>query len=360
MAEYHISEIKPGDERALRQLDALLNKEGIQRDRLLDYTAGLYDEDYLLAAAGSCFGNTLRCMAVDSERRGEGLLGQLISHLTEYQCARGISHLFLYTKAGTAPYFKDLGFYEIARTGKEAVFMENRRDGFSRYLKKLALESSALEKSLPPSRLPAGAAVINANPFTLGHQYLLEQACASCRLLHVFVVSEDVSLVPFSVRLALIRQGCSHLTNMVIHETESYLISNATFPSYFLRDEEAAVRAHAGLDTQLFRQIAAALSISVRFVGEEPLSRVTNIYNEVMAENMGAGKDGLRLSILPRLKKEGIPVSASHVRRLIHEGRVSEIRGLVPETTYRYFSSPEAAPVICAIREAESGQVIHC
>ena len=95
MSEYRISEILPTDRRGMDQVNSLLEKEGIRRDKNLDYTVGLYDENYRLAATGSCFGNTLRCMAVDSDFQGEGLLGQLISHLTEYQYGRGNFHLFL-------------------------------------------------------------------------------------------------------------------------------------------------------------------------------------------------------------------------------------------------------------------------
>ena len=105
MSEYRISEILPTDRRGMDQVNSLLEKEGIRKDKNLDYTVGLYDENYRLAATGSCFGNTLRCMAVDSDFQGEGLLGQLISHLTEYQYGRGNFHLFLYTKCSKAMFF---------------------------------------------------------------------------------------------------------------------------------------------------------------------------------------------------------------------------------------------------------------
>ena len=356
MSEYRISEILPTDRRGMDQVNSLLEKEGIRKDKNLDYTVGLYDENYRLAATGSCFGNTLRCMAVDSDFQGEGLLGQLISHLTEYQYGRGNFHLFLYTKCSKAMFFKDLGFYEIARSDGEAVFMENKKSGFADYLKRLVQETD--ESGAVPSRsgLPVGAVVMNANPFTLGHQYLLEKAAAACSLLHLFVVSEDASLVPFQVRFQLVKQGISHLSNVVLHKTGSYLISNATFPSYFLKDEDSAICSHARLDVRLFQSIAKALSVSVRFVGEEPFSQVTGLYNQVMISEAKAG-GGPSVTVIPRLEQEGHTVSASLVRSLIHDGCLEEIRSLVPETTYRYFTSEEAAPVIQAIQN--SAQVIH-
>ncbi len=333
MSDYHFSQIRYSDKYALRQMEQLLAGEGIERDGNLDYTVGLYDEDYNLAATGSCFGNTLRCLAVDSRHQGEGLLNQVISHLIDYQYRRGILDLFLYTKCNTALFFKDLGFYEIARVDGRVVFMENRKGGFERYLARLQAETQSL--GLTGDRV--GAVVMNANPFTLGHQYLAETAAADCDVLHLFVVSEDASLVPFPVRERLVREGTAHLGNVVYHRTESYMISNATFPSYFLKDQETVIRSHAVLDITIFEKIAKALGITVRYVGEEPFSEVTGIYNQVMARQLAEA--GLTLTVIPRKEADGSAISASKVRQLIKEGRLEELRGLVPDSTYAYFTS---------------------
>ena len=360
MADYHISELHKHSQRDMKKLDALLQKEGIERDKNLDYMAGLYDEDYHLAATGSCFGTTLRCMAVDSSHQGEGLLNQIVTHLIEYQYAKGNTHLFLYTKCDKALFFRDLGFYEIARVEGKVVFMENRRGGFSSYLENLKQETDrqAAEKKLPPhNNLPAGAVIMNANPFTLGHRYLIEKASAACGLLHVFVVSEDVSLVPFDVRFSLVKKGTADLKNIICHKTGDYMISNATFPSYFLKDEDTVIRSHAALDIAVFRQIASFLRLTVRFVGEEPKSQVTGIYNQVMEAELK--RNGLDCRIIPRLKDggKGNVISASTVRKLVQENRISAIQDLVPAATYEYFTSPEAADVIKVIQEEEN--VIH-
>lgn len=360
MSDYHISKIMPQDKRAVRELDALLERGGIERDRNLDYTAGLYDEDYRLAATGSCFKNTLRCMAVDSSHQGEGLLNQVISHLITYEYQRNILHLFLYTKCDKSLFFGNLGFHEIARVENRVVFMENRRNGFSGYLKHLEEETASqlLEKAIEPDvTLPVGAVIMNANPYTLGHKYLLEQASAVCGLLHVFIVSEDVSLVPFSVRSRLVREGASHLKNAVFHASGDYMISSATFPSYFLKDEQTVIRSHASLDIGIFKKIADALHITDRFVGEEPFSQVTGIYNEVMQTELSQA--GIGCHIVPRKTDTGSlkPISASTVRQLIKEGKLDTVKELVPESTYRYFTSEEASSVIKAIRDEEN--VIH-
>ena len=352
MSDYTVSRISPTDKRAVRQMDALLEKEGIERDKNLDYSIGLFDDNYDLVATGSCFANTLRCMAVSSEHQGEGLMNQIISHLIEFQYSRGNTSLFLYTKCNTARFFGDLGFYEIARVEGKVVFMENRRTGFADYLKQLQKETAdfTATEGNPAPPVKIGAIIMNANPFTLGHRYLVEQAAAAVDLLHVFVVSEDASLVPFSVRRQLVSEGCADLSNVVCHETGPYMISNATFPSYFLKDSDTVIRSHAKLDIQVFLRIAKALSVTDRFVGEEPFSQVTGIYNQVMAEELASA--GLNCHVIPRKADEDGAISASEVRCLIRDGNFDALKKKVPECTFRYFTSEAAEPVIQKIRTA--------
>lgn len=346
MSEYSISQVYPTDKRTLSEVDALLTKEGIRRDGNLDYVCAMFDENYQVIGTGSCFGNTLRCFAVSSAHQGEGLLNQIITHLIEVQCARGNMHLFLYTKVKSARFFGDLGFYEIARVEDTLVFMENRRDGFNSYL-------HCLEKTKTEGR--SAALVMNANPFTLGHQYLVETAAAACDTLHLFVVSEDASLVPFSVRKKLVAEGVSHLPNVVLHDSGPYIISNATFPSYFLKDEAAVIDGHARLDLAVFAKIAAALNISARYVGEEPTSQVTGMYNQIMCEQLP--KAGIDCIVMPRKEVNGKAISASTVRQCLQSGDWATLETLVPKTTLAYFQSSEAAPVLARIRNA--GNVVH-
>ena len=343
---YGISEVRPSDKRGLAQVDALLSREGIRRDNNLDYTCVMYDDDYRAIATGSCFGNTLRCFAVSGEHQGEGLLNEIVTHLLGVQAARGNFRLFLYTKPDAAKFFGDLGFHEIARVENTLVFMENRRDGFPEYLRELS-------RAKRPGK--SAAVVMNANPFTLGHQYLTETAAAHCDTLHLFMVSEDASLVPYAVRKRLIREGTAHLPNVILHDSGPYIVSAATFPSYFLRDETAVIEGQAKLDLQVFVKIAAALDIGTRYVGEEPTSQVTGLYNRIMREALPEA--GIACVVIPRKEYGGAAISASTARQAIHRGDFDTLKTLVPESTYRYFKSPEAAPVIERIRRAS--EVVH-
>lgn len=347
MSEHTITQINPSDKYGNRLVDELLTAEGIRRDSNLDYTCGMYDDEMNLIATGSCFGNTLRCMAVSHEHQGEGLMNSIVSHLIEVQFSRGNTHLFLYTKYDSAKFFGDLGFYEIARINGQIVFMENRRTGFSSYL-------NALEKQKETAPRVA-ALVMNANPFTLGHQYLVEKAASENDILHLFIVSEDTSLVPFEVRKKLVMEGTSHLKNIRYHDSGPYIISNATFPSYFQKDEQAVIESHAMLDLTVFTKIATALGITSRYVGEEPTSLVTGIYNQIMSEKLP--ENDIECVIVPRKENNGIAISASTVRQALKEENWTLLEELLPKTTLNYFKSPEAQPVIDRIQASEN--VIH-
>ena len=305
MSDYYISQIYPSDKRANDEVDALLISEGIRRDANLDYTCGMYDDEMHIIATGSCFGNTLRCFAVSHEHQGEGLMNSIVSHLIEFQFSRG----------------------------------------------------NALPEGLTaetPTRKIA-ALVMNANPFTLGHQYLVEKAAAENDLLHLFIVSEDASLVPFKIRKQLVMKGTAHLKNICYHDSGPYIISNATFPSYFQKDENAVIESHAMLDLTVFTQIAKVLGITRRYVGEEPTSLVTGIYNRIMSEKLP--EQGIECIVVPRKTCEDTPISASNVRLALQNGDYDTISKLVPQTTLDYFKSPEAIPVIERIRQQEN--VIH-
>lgn len=346
MSDYFISRVYPTDQTALKQVRELLEQEGIRQDANLDYICSMYDEEYRVIATGSCFGNTLRCLAVSSAHQGEGLMNEIMTHLMEVQCSRGNVHLFLYTKIDSSRFFESLGFYEIARVDERLVFMENRRNGFSDYLSRL---------SQFKTEGVSGALVMNANPFTLGHQYLAEKAAAECDTLHLFIVSEDASLFPFSVRKQLVLEGVSHLPNVICHDSGPYIISSATFPSYFLKDEATVIESHARLDLAVFQKIARSLSITRRYVGEEPTSLVTGLYNQIMSQALPA--NGIQCIILPRKEAGGQPVSASVVRECVKKGDFDSLREMVPDCTLKYLMSKEGKEVIRRIRRA--GEVRH-
>ncbi len=352
MSNYSISKIYPSDRFANNQIDRLLLEEGIRKDPNLDYTCGMYDDDMNIIATGSLFGNTLRCMAVSSLHQGEGLMNEIVTHLIEVQFERGNTHLFLYTKCDTAKFFGSLGFYEIARISEQLVFMENKRTGFHDYLARLK-DDNTTDTPVAPRNI--AALVMNANPFTNGHLSLVEKASSENDILHLFIVSEDASLVPFSVRKKLIMESTAHIPNICYHDSGPYIISNATFPSYFQKNASSVITGHALLDITIFKSIAKTLHINRRYVGEEPTSQMTGIYNKIMSEELP--KSNIECRIIPRLEFDGTAISASIVRQAIHDGKIDSIKPLVPDATYRFFKSNDACDIIKRIKEHEN--VIH-
>lgn len=342
-----VCKISPTDRYAMGQVDRLLQQEGIRRDGHLDCTCGIFDEDMDLIATGSCFHNTLRCLAVDNSHQGEGLLGQVVSHLLDVQAQRGNFHVFLYTKPKSAKFFGDLGFYTVAQVPGKLVFMENRRTGFRDFCAAL---------SPAPDGRKTAAIVMNANPFTLGHRFLVERAARENEVVHLFVLEENAGPIPAAVRFRLVQEGVKDLPNVFLHKSGPYMISSATFPSYFLREGDEVIAVQGALDGAVFAKIAGQLGITRRYLGSEPTSHVTSLYNDILSRELP--KSGVEAIIVPRcLAEDGRTVSASTVRQAIHDGNLESVRPMLPGSTYDYFASPESEAVRRAIVSASD--VVH-
>lgn len=310
----------PLNEARLLQVKEFLSASGLTMEDVPDYTVALRDDDGQIAATGSLCGDVVKYVAVADKAQGEGACATVVSELVSYAYRNGNTHLFLFTKPENDRMFSSLGFYELART-KDALMMENKKDGLSDFLK--GLERGATEN--------AAAVVVNCNPLTNGHLYLLETAAARCSELHVFVVSEDKSEFPASVRYDLVKRGAAHIKNLYVHKGGRYVVSSATFPAYFLKDKNRTEDIKADLDLALFgARIAPFLRIKTRFVGTEPYCAVTNAYNA----RMKALLPNYGVSVVELERKDGI--SASAVRRLMQEGNFEAIKVLVPEVTYDY------------------------
>ena len=307
---------------------ALLRKTGLTPGEPAERTVLLWDDDGL-AATGSRDGNLIKYMAVDPARRGEDLTAALLTQLRQDAFSCGISHLFLYTKPRNRLMFQDLFFYPVAETG-DVLLMEDRRDGLKQFIAGLPRREGGV----------IGAAVMHCNPFTNGHRYLIETAAAECDQFYVFVLSEDRGLFPAADRLELVKQGTADLPNVTVLPSGPYMISAATFPTYFLPSGTDPSTIQCKLDVEIFAgSIAPALGITRRYVGTEPLSPVTNAYNQALLA--GLPPRGIEVREITRRELDGAPISASRVRALLQEGKTDELEPLVPPTTFRYLKSKE-------------------
>ena len=183
-----------------------------------------------------------------------------------------------------------------------------------------------------------GSIVMNCNPFTLGHQYLIEKAAEQCSLLYLFVVEEDRSVFPYSERLELVRQGTAHLPNVKVLPSGEFIISNLTFPEYFQKGDLQDSVIDPSEDVELFgRYIAPALGITMRFVGEEPLDKVTLQYNETMQRILP--NFGIDFQVIPRKEFDGQVISASLVRKFLGSQDFDSISKIVPSSTLEYLEN---------------------
>lgn len=203
----------------------------------------------------------------------------------------------------------------------------------------LELYKSALtefyERQLAGFARRIGAIVMNCNPFTLGHRYLVEQCAKKVDFLVVFVVQEDKSLFPFEARIDLVDKGTSDLPNVGVIESGCFILSTLTFTEYFNKSELQDTIVDSSVDVTLFaREIAPAMHISVRFAGSEPFDRVTKQYNETLAGILP--RYGIEFEEIQRLEIDGEAVSASRVRDLLEKRDWGAIERLVPPATFAY------------------------
>lgn len=320
---------------------AFLERQGLALDPSLRTYLGVFEGEELVGGAGFDRG-VVKCAAVGAEHRGEGLLNAVVSRIMTEAAGSGADNVLVFTKSENADIFSSLGFTEvIAAAG--VVLLESDAKGIGRFLSGLeALRGGAASRT--------GAIVMNCNPFTLGHRYLIEAAAGRCDRLIVFVVEEDASVFPFEARLRLVREGTADLPSVTVVPGSRYVISAATFPTYFLKDASGAARTHCEFDLTLFAaRIAPAVGISVRFAGDEPLCGLTSLYNETMLRVLPPS--GVDVEIVPRLRAGGEAISASRVRGLLADGEPERAAELVPPSTFSYLSSRECAAVLKKLSE---------
>lgn len=342
-----IREINLHRQREVETVQAFLATFGLAFQDDVEYTVGMFRGESLVGT-GSLAGEVLRNIAVADYCRSEGVAASIVGSLIQEQARRGRFHHFIFTRPGNVATFAALGFAEIARAEPHAALLEAGIGSIGDYCRELT-------KAVSPSFFAGkrrAAVVVNGNPFTLGHRELISRAARENDGVAVFVVSEDRSLLPFDDRLRLVRAGVAGLPDVNVLPCGKYLISAATFPGYFTRGEESTA-AQARLDITVFaRHIAPALGITVRYVGEEPYCPVTAQYNQAMGDILPV--HGIDLRVIPRLAVGGEVVSASSVRAMIRRGDWQGIRRFVPASTFEYFNSPAAVPVIERIRNTAS------
>ena len=339
------------EEISLDKAAGLLSACGLTKPRGVSYTAGVFVQGGnggigdRLAACGSLKEDMIQGVAVDPEFQGEDLTGKLMTHLIGKGREQGYRSLYLFTKAEKAQQFMGLGFRLAAKARPYAALLEWGDAGVDAYRKKLSAIKESVQADGAPDcsadRAGTGVLVMNCNPFTRGHRYLIEYAAARKEHVYVLAVEADVSLFSFADRLAMMKRGTEDLANVTVISGGRYAVSDLTFPSYFTKEENLA-QAHAAMDAELFAAcIAPPLGADERFLGTEPVSAVTAVYNRVLKERLP--KHGIKVTEIPRLAEDneesraagvssGQIISASGVREVLadlyeKEGTVCSLAG---------------------------------
>ncbi len=347
----NILELHPTIPRQRRQIETFLQANGLRYDDV-DYYAALVDESSdEMIAGGGLKGCVIKCVAVADGHKGEAVANVIVSHLLAKANEDGYQCVKLYTKPHNRQLLESLSFRLIAEA-PNAILMETGVGGIERWSYELRVKNEELrvkneelgvrneelgvrndELRIKSVRKPIGAIVMNANPFTLGHRFLVEQSSELVERLYVVVVREDCSMFSYSERKAMVIQGVRDIGNVVVVDGSDYAVSAATFPTYFLKQISDATDTQITLDLDIYRRrIAPALGATVRFFGSEPTDPLTRRYNELMHQQLGED----HVHEIQRKQQDGSPISASRVRKAMLEGRLWDAIQMVPPTTIPY------------------------
>lgn len=320
-------------------LIGFLSRFDLVLDEDIEESIGFFDKDKLVATC-SYSGKVLKCFAVDENYRGINISTGLVSEMNKRLAQKGIYKTFIFTREENRNIFENIGYKYLA-TGKSVVLLENGIDCISDF-------QQELKKHISQDTLN-GCIIMNCNPFTLGHKYLISTTSKLCDRLYIFIVEEDKSLFPFKWRKKLVVEGTKDIQNAVILDGGDYIISSATFPGYFIKRMDEKTQAEALLDIDIFsRYIAPILNIRKRFAGSEPYDPMTATYNKVMREVLP--KKGIDFVEIPRIKVEGTVVSASRARECIKNNDKKTLRELLPATTLDFLDTHEGRSIIAKIK----------
>lgn len=247
--------------------------------------------------------NLIKFFYIDDKYQGEGLAIDLINSALEEIINKGYRNYFVFTKTKNEGIFTSLSMDAIEKT-EDVVLLEG---GFFKYRDWTQSIRSELNNK------EYNAIVMNANPLTLGHEYLVDKALEDDRDLIIFVLEEDASYFSTKDRYEIVKKHYQDNERVHVFKSGPYIISRLTFPTYFLKKDTDKLKVYTELDAKIFaRHIAKDLNIKKRYFGTEPNDKVTEKYNEMMKSILS--QYGVEAVFIDRKMIDGEYVSASKVR----------------------------------------------
>jgi len=306
----------------LDRVKDLLKRNDLVYEEDIDITFIAIDKEII--GTISLSDNVIKCMSVDEEYRGKGVSLLLLNQVIKYLETEKIYHYFAYSKNNNKDIFISLGMRDIVSTDGVTLF-EGGINRIDTYLKDMKREYGLTKEY--------SSIVMNLNPLTNGHLYLIEKASKENDNVIVFVVEEDKSDFPFEFRYELCKKVASRFDNVVVLPSTMYMISRATFSTYFIKDHAEVNKLFAKIDFKIFTDYFAKIfNITSRYIGTEPICKITKAYNEVMLDS------DFDIKLVERIKHNDNYISASIVRKLLKED-VSLVKDYVPIETYEMLSA---------------------
>jgi len=330
MYGFNTQQINLKDENEVKQVSDFLQTFQLKLDDNVDYTIVIRQNEEIKATCSKAK-NVFKCFAVSDDLRGTGVSATLMGAVSDKLFEEGIYHSFIFTKVGNIDIFLSLG-YKLIYKIENVALLESGIYDIKEYLEKIQRKYNI------DTTTKKSAIVMNCNPFTLGHRYLIEEAARQSKEVLVFIVEEDKSSFPFIYRYKMVKEGVSHLNNVKVIKGGEYIISEATFPTYFLRKKDEILKAYTTLDASIFgRYFCETLNITKRFIGEEPYCEVTNAYNDALKAILPTY--GVEVIEVKRKAYMDDIISASKVRKLIVEGKIADIQHIVPRSTWEFLNT---------------------
>lgn len=333
---YNVESINLKSNYETKEVKKFLEKFSLKYEDV-DYTVVIRENNDIIATC-SKKENILKCFAINENYQGLGLSNNLISKVTEQLFLEGKYHSFIFTKPENQFLFEGLGYKNIFTTDKVSL-LESGNKNINSSLDKLKYDYKIDDNK------EYAALVMNCNPFTLGHRYIVEIAAKENENVIIFVVEEDKSAFTFETRFKLIKEGTKDLKNVTAIPAGEYVISSATFPNYFLKKNDDELKEYTKLDCNIFgKYFAKKFNIKRRYVGTEPHCKVTNTYNISMQEILP--KYNVEVKLINRKELQNDAISASKVRKLLKEGHIEKVKNLLPRASFDFLLSKEGELVI--------------
>lgn len=331
-------EINKNNKMDIEDIGEFLNKFNVKYD-FPEKTFVIRDKGTIIST-GSIEGNVLKYFFTDCNYKGQGTISIIYNSLLNYLIEKGHVSYFVFTTPTNKELFSSLGLNPVYET-RDVSLLEG---GFYSYKSWIKSVKDSLNDKKNSDKV-RGSIVMNCNPMTLGHVYLIEKAIEEVDELIIFLVEEDSSVFSFVHRWNIINQEFKNNKRIKIVPSGPYIISRATFPTYFLKEEDDKLDIYTRLDAGIFgEKIAKDLGIDIRFLGTEPTDLVTRTYNKNIRYVLE--EFNIKVKVYDRKEFQGQIISASNVRKLLSKGQVKEAYNYTPKSTIAFLESEKGKKIV--------------